>query len=228
MARQRKTADEGHSPKEPESAAMAGGLFGKMLRQAIDDSQISLNWIGQRAGVDRGSLSRFVNKKRELSLKSASDLAEVLGLHLVYGEQRFSANPAEAGDSSSELSVEEFQSALHGFIDRVTAFVHGIDALFREKAPGSRATCAAACARFYHAAMSPLARGSLHHAWSIAKAQGRKLTSELCSQEPTLASEIVRHWLALDSPMEWETEAKIAAHIKTQKDQWWSKSAASD
>jgi transcriptional regulator with XRE-family HTH domain len=52
------------------------------LRQAILDSGISLNQLGQRTGIHHSRLSRFVREERDLTLAAVDRLCEVLGLRL--------------------------------------------------------------------------------------------------------------------------------------------------
>jgi transcriptional regulator with XRE-family HTH domain len=55
----------------------------EQIRTAIDASSLTCYEISKRSGVDEGSLSRFVNRKGSLSLKSIELLAPVLGLEVV-------------------------------------------------------------------------------------------------------------------------------------------------
>jgi transcriptional regulator with XRE-family HTH domain len=52
------------------------------LREAIQASGLSLNQLGQRAGIDHSRLSRFVRGERDLTLDSVDKLCQVLGLQL--------------------------------------------------------------------------------------------------------------------------------------------------
>jgi transcriptional regulator with XRE-family HTH domain len=56
------------------------------LKEAIRRSGESLNHLGRRAGVDDGSLSRFIRGERDLTLATADRLCKALGLKLVAGE----------------------------------------------------------------------------------------------------------------------------------------------
>jgi plasmid maintenance system antidote protein VapI len=53
------------------------------LREAIVKSELNREKISQLAGVNKGSLSLFVNGKRTLTLPIAARIAKVLGLDLV-------------------------------------------------------------------------------------------------------------------------------------------------
>lgn len=53
------------------------------LRQAIEDSEHSWNRIAVLAGITLPMVSRFVKKEREISLATASKIAQVLNLKLV-------------------------------------------------------------------------------------------------------------------------------------------------
>lgn len=52
------------------------------LRAAIVDSGVTLQQLGQEAGVDKAALSRFVRGERSLKLESMDRLADRLGLLL--------------------------------------------------------------------------------------------------------------------------------------------------
>lgn len=52
------------------------------LRQAIADSGVSRYGIWQQTGIDQGSLSKFMDGERGLSMESIDKLAELLGLHI--------------------------------------------------------------------------------------------------------------------------------------------------
>ena len=53
------------------------------LRRAITDSDIPYIALERATGLSRGSISRFVNRERDLYLQSAALLAEELVLELV-------------------------------------------------------------------------------------------------------------------------------------------------
>ena len=52
------------------------------LRQAIRDSGVTLYRVAVEADVDRAMLSRFVTNERDITLRTASRLADYLGLGL--------------------------------------------------------------------------------------------------------------------------------------------------
>jgi len=52
------------------------------LRQAIDRSGVSRYSIWQQTGIDQGSLSKFMDGERGLSIESIDKLADLLGLHI--------------------------------------------------------------------------------------------------------------------------------------------------
>jgi transcriptional regulator with XRE-family HTH domain len=54
------------------------------VRQAIQDSPLSLLELGQRSGVNQSQLSRFVRGERGLTLAAAAKVCEVLGLGLAW------------------------------------------------------------------------------------------------------------------------------------------------
>lgn len=53
------------------------------IRAAIESSPLSRYEISKRSGVDEGSLSKFMNQKKTLSVESIERLAPVLGLEVV-------------------------------------------------------------------------------------------------------------------------------------------------
>ena len=52
------------------------------LRQAIERSDVSRYSIWQQTGIDQGSLSKFMDGERGLSIESIDTIAELLGLHI--------------------------------------------------------------------------------------------------------------------------------------------------
>jgi DNA transposition AAA+ family ATPase len=52
------------------------------LRQAIERSGVSRYSIWQQTGIDQGSLSKFMDGERGLSIESIDTIAELLGLHI--------------------------------------------------------------------------------------------------------------------------------------------------
>lgn len=52
------------------------------LRQAIERSGLSRYGIWQQTGIDQGSLSKFIDGERGLSIESIDKIAELLGLHI--------------------------------------------------------------------------------------------------------------------------------------------------
>jgi hypothetical protein len=67
----------------------------RQLRQAIADSNLSLNELARRAGVSEGQLSRFLRGHRALTLPTAARLCEYFGLELAVRRQE---PPATAAD----------------------------------------------------------------------------------------------------------------------------------
>jgi len=59
-----------------------GELFSEQLRQAIERSELSRYAIGQAAGIDKATLSRFMAGKVGLSLESIDKIVSVLDLRL--------------------------------------------------------------------------------------------------------------------------------------------------
>ena len=86
-------AERGRSqPEEP-------GLV-EELRAAIRSSGESLNHLGERAGVGRDRLSRFLRGERGLNLEAAEKLCRALGLRLMKAQDR-EENPPKGRSSSS-------------------------------------------------------------------------------------------------------------------------------
>lgn len=56
--------------------------LGKQLREAILASQLSRFAIAKRTGVSYSILHRFTSNDRDITLRTASKFAEVLGLEL--------------------------------------------------------------------------------------------------------------------------------------------------
>jgi transcriptional regulator with XRE-family HTH domain len=54
----------------------------EQLRQAIEDSGITMYKLSQDSGVNRSQLSRFMRGQRDLSLAVADKFCEVLGIGL--------------------------------------------------------------------------------------------------------------------------------------------------
>ena len=52
------------------------------LRQEIERSGVSRYSIWQQTGIDQGSLSKFMDGERGLSIESIDTIAELLGLHI--------------------------------------------------------------------------------------------------------------------------------------------------
>jgi transcriptional regulator with XRE-family HTH domain len=63
--------------KHPLDATVAASL-----RQAITASGLSLNQLGQQAGIHHSQLSRFMREERDLNLSAVDRLCQVLGLRL--------------------------------------------------------------------------------------------------------------------------------------------------
>lgn len=59
------------------------GHLEKQLRGAIEASGLSVYRIAQKSSVSEGVLSRFMNRRRTITLATASKVAEALGLELV-------------------------------------------------------------------------------------------------------------------------------------------------
>jgi plasmid maintenance system antidote protein VapI len=56
--------------------------LGDVLKNAIKQSNLSHGELARRADINGPTLSRFINGKRDLSLRLATRLAHVLGLEL--------------------------------------------------------------------------------------------------------------------------------------------------
>jgi transcriptional regulator with XRE-family HTH domain len=83
------------------------------LREAIQDSGLSLNQLGQRAGIDHSRLSRFVRGERDLTLDSVDKLCRVLGLQLANAtaEAMGEAGAVARTDVVSSPSAEDMPPA---------------------------------------------------------------------------------------------------------------------
>ncbi|MCE5186092.1 MAG: helix-turn-helix domain-containing protein [Planctomycetaceae bacterium] len=52
------------------------------FRTAIEQSGLSLYEISKQSGIDQSQLSRFMRQQRGLSIKTAEQLAAIVGLRL--------------------------------------------------------------------------------------------------------------------------------------------------
>jgi transcriptional regulator with XRE-family HTH domain len=66
----------------------------EQLRKAIKRSSKSRYRISQESGIDQGALSRFVNRKRDLSLASVDAVCRVLDLQFVLKQVPRRAKPS--------------------------------------------------------------------------------------------------------------------------------------
>jgi transcriptional regulator with XRE-family HTH domain len=80
------------------------------LRERIRASGESLNELGKRAGIDHSRLSRFMSKKRSLTLGAAGRLCEVLGLELVERPGRSAAKRGAPPATPSTPPADELQT----------------------------------------------------------------------------------------------------------------------
>jgi transcriptional regulator with XRE-family HTH domain len=55
------------------------------FRKAIEESGLTLYAIAKQTGIDQSQLSRFMRSERGLSIKTAEQLAAVVGLKLERG-----------------------------------------------------------------------------------------------------------------------------------------------
>jgi transcriptional regulator with XRE-family HTH domain len=55
------------------------------FREAIQKSGLSLYAIAKQTGIDQSQLSRFMREQRGLSIKTAEQLAAIVGLRLEGG-----------------------------------------------------------------------------------------------------------------------------------------------
>ena len=69
-----------------------GLTVSEALKKAIEASGVSRYRISKETGVEESALSRFVNGKRSLDLRSVDEVATYLGLELVVKKQ-----PGRAG-----------------------------------------------------------------------------------------------------------------------------------
>ena len=84
-----------------EGAQLEGTGLVEQLRAAIRRSGESLNQLGQRAGIGRDRLSRFMRGERDLTLEAAEKIANALGLYLAGGEGA-SADPGRKRKGKGE------------------------------------------------------------------------------------------------------------------------------
>ena len=70
-----------HVPKR--QTGKWGAEVTKALQQAIRDSDLSMNEVARRAGIDPGMVCRFANSERGMTLATAAKVAKVLGLEIV-------------------------------------------------------------------------------------------------------------------------------------------------
>lgn len=85
----------------------------QQLRQAIEQSDLSVYEIAKRSGVDRPNLGRFVKGERSLTLESAAAVCKVLRLRLTKaqtGEGGQEAPPALAPEPTPTVPVPEPQA----------------------------------------------------------------------------------------------------------------------
>jgi DNA-binding phage protein len=61
-------------------------MIDEELRQAVQNSSMSKYRICLEAKLDESSLYRFLHGERDLRMKTAARICEVLGLHLVEAE----------------------------------------------------------------------------------------------------------------------------------------------
>ena len=69
-----------------------------IIRQAIEDSGLTLLELGKRAGVHHSALGRFLSGERTLTLPAAAKVCEALGLKLV---------PAKPGRPKGQAGQQE-------------------------------------------------------------------------------------------------------------------------
>lgn len=63
-------------------------MIDEQLRQAVQESELSLRELARQAGLTPASVIRFANGERDLRLAGAAKLAEVLGLELASTSSR--------------------------------------------------------------------------------------------------------------------------------------------
>ncbi len=59
----------------------------KQLRNAIQESGMTLSQLEQDTGIARGAISRFVRGQRSIGITIAAKLAKALDMRLVYKDQ---------------------------------------------------------------------------------------------------------------------------------------------
>jgi hypothetical protein len=59
-----------------------GEPFSDQLRRAVRDSELTRYAISVRTGIDQGTLSRFIQGQRGMSLESIDKLMDCLGLEI--------------------------------------------------------------------------------------------------------------------------------------------------
>jgi transcriptional regulator with XRE-family HTH domain len=80
----------------------SASALGDLLRQAVHSSGRSRNSIAVQAGISPIVLSRFVRGRRDLTLKTASKLARVLGITFAAVVTPASGESEESGGQRDE------------------------------------------------------------------------------------------------------------------------------
>ena len=69
----------------PSDQGTIPGPFSESLREAIEQSSMTVYQICKQAGISQTMVSRFLSGERDLRMASADRLASVLGLKVVVG-----------------------------------------------------------------------------------------------------------------------------------------------
>lgn len=96
------------------------GTVAEQLRSAILASNLTLNEIRRRSGVDHGVLSRFLRRERDITLEVAARVCTVLGLELVRAQAVASGRigqetspPKQAAPSPSRPGSPDARGVVH-------------------------------------------------------------------------------------------------------------------
>src|SRR3954449_2496191 len=72
-------------PMKTKTAPASRRAISEQLRGAIVDRGLTAYRLGRETGIDPGLIQRFINGERDIRMKTADALADVLGLRLVEG-----------------------------------------------------------------------------------------------------------------------------------------------
>ena len=224
----------------------SGGMLGRILRKSIADCGLKLSELSKRARVDRGLLSRFVRGERVLSMSSASAVADVLGLQLVYSSNRNAAPSRSATSGTMRPSLvsaaeeglqRDVGQVVNRFISLNREFLNSVVLWFEKRAPKYCPQCESYCAAYMHAVAKSLASvidlNDLLQARNESKAHGKRLKAALESLVPDSSRDIAKIFAELDSSeRRWFYEPRTAQKVEYSEDfrfdpqravwRWWA------